>query len=134
MFDGIHRRRAFPPQTEPMPHRTPADAHHRGHDGGDGGAGCKGFVDEWYNPGYTRAMKTAISIPNELFESAEGFARRLGMTRSELYAKALRDYLREHEGEGITERLDEVYGAEERGSLDPVVARLQGQSLPEDGW
>lgn len=79
-------------------------------------------------------MKTAISIPNELFESAEGFARRLGMTRSELYAKALRDYLREHEGEGITERLDEVYGAEERGSLDPVVAKLQGQSLPEDGW
>ena len=78
-------------------------------------------------------MKTAVSIPNELFESAEGFARRLGMSRSELYAGALRDYLREHEGEGITERLDEVYG-EEEGRLDPVVARLQGRSLSEDGW
>ena len=82
-------------------------------------------------------MKTAVSIPDELFESAEGLARRLGMSRSELYAKALRDYLREHRGEGITERLDEVYGAEESGEasdLDPVVARLQGLSLPEDEW
>ncbi len=79
-------------------------------------------------------MKTAVSIPDELFESAEGLARRLGMSRSELYAKALRDYLREHRGEGITERLDEVYGADEKGGLDPVVAKLQGRSLPEDEW
>lgn len=78
-------------------------------------------------------MKTAVSIPDELFESAEALARRLGMTRSELYAKALRDYLREHRGDGITERLDEVYGAQESG-LDPVVARIQGRSLPEDEW
>ncbi len=81
-------------------------------------------------------MKTAVSIPDELFESAEGLARRVGMTRSELYAKALRDYLREHGREGITERLDEVYGAEdgEAGGLHPVVARMQEWSLPEDGW
>ncbi len=81
-------------------------------------------------------MKTAVSIPNELFESAEGFARRLGMTRSELYARALQDYLREHGSEGITDRLDEVYGAEndEAGGLDPVVSRLQGRSLSDDGW
>jgi metal-responsive CopG/Arc/MetJ family transcriptional regulator len=78
-------------------------------------------------------VKTAVSIPDELFESAEGLARRLGMTRSELYAKALRDYLREHRGDKITERLDEVYGAQESG-LDPVVARIQGRSLPKDEW
>lgn len=78
-------------------------------------------------------MKTAVSIPDELFESAEGLARRLGMTRSELYAKALRDYLLEHGGEGITERLDEVYGAEE-SALNPVVAKLQERSLPDDEW
>ena len=78
-------------------------------------------------------MKTAVSIPDELFESAEGLARRLGMTRSELYARALRDYLLEHRGEGITERLDEVYGAEE-SALNPVVAKLQERSLPDDEW
>jgi metal-responsive CopG/Arc/MetJ family transcriptional regulator len=79
-------------------------------------------------------MKTAVSIPNELFESADGLARRLGMTRSELYARALREYLQEHRGEGITERLDEVYGAEEDGGLDPALARMQQGSLPEDEW
>lgn len=84
-------------------------------------------------------MKTAISIPDELFESAEGLARRLNVSRSELYARALREYVEEHKGEGVTERLDEVYGAqEEEGAtavLDPVVARLQGSSLPrDDGW
>ncbi len=79
-------------------------------------------------------MKTAVSIPNELFESADGLAERLGMTRSELYARALREYLREHRGDGITDRLDEVYGAKEEGGLDPVVTRLQQHSLPEDEW
>ncbi len=56
------------------------------------------------------------------------------MTRSELYAKALRDYLREHGSAGITERLDEVYWAEEAEGLDPVVAGLQGRSLSDYGW
>lgn len=79
-------------------------------------------------------MKTAVSIPDEIFESAEGLARRLGMTRGELYAKALREYLREHRGEEITERLDEVYGGEEEGGLDPLVARSQEGSLPADEW
>ncbi len=79
-------------------------------------------------------MKTAVSIPNELFESADGLARRLGMTRSELYARALREYLKEHRGEGITDRLNEVYGAVEDISLDPAVARMQQRSLPEDEW
>jgi metal-responsive CopG/Arc/MetJ family transcriptional regulator len=78
-------------------------------------------------------MKTAISIPEELFESAEQFARRRGMSRSELYATALRHYLGEHGGEVITERLDEIYGAESDG-LDPYIARLQARSLPEDDW
>ena len=50
--------------------------------------------------------------------------------------KALRYYLREHRGEGITERLDEVYGVEEgeAGGLDPAVARLQERSLTQDEW
>jgi metal-responsive CopG/Arc/MetJ family transcriptional regulator len=41
-------------------------------------------------------MKTAVSIPDRIFESAERFTRRRGMTRSELYAKALDAYLEEH--------------------------------------
>lgn len=78
-------------------------------------------------------MKTAISINEELFESAERFARERGMSRSELYSTALRLYLEERRGEGITERLDEVYGAEPV-NLDPTIARLQARSLSEDDW
>lgn len=82
-------------------------------------------------------VKTAVSIPDSIFESAESFARRRGMTRSELYAKALDAYLEEHKAEGITERLDAVYAGEraEEGRLDPVLARMQAESTPaEDGW
>lgn len=78
-------------------------------------------------------MKTAISISDELFDSAERFAGRMGISRSELYSTALRHYLREHRGEGVTERLDEVYGAEREG-LEPDLQRLQARSLPKDGW
>ncbi len=78
-------------------------------------------------------MKTAISINEELFEAAEKFARERGMSRSELYATALRHYLAERRGENITERLDEVYDAEP-GDLDPAIARLQARSLLEDDW
>lgn len=78
-------------------------------------------------------MNTAISINEELFESAERFARERGMSRSELYATALRHYLEERRGERITERLDEVY-SEEPKDLDPAIARLQARSRPEDDW
>lgn len=74
-------------------------------------------------------MKTAISIPDDLFDSAEGTARRLGMSRSELYARALREYLAEHGRESVKERLDEIYGNEEEGGLDPALAELQRRSL-----
>ena len=56
-------------------------------------------------------MKTAISINEELSEFAEWFARELGMSSSELYATAIRRNLEERRAEGVTERLDEVYGA-----------------------
>jgi Arc/MetJ family transcription regulator len=78
-------------------------------------------------------MKTAISIPDDLFEAAERFAGREGMSRSELYVTALRHYLQERRGQGITERLDEVYG-DEPSELDPVIARLQTRTLPRDEW
>jgi hypothetical protein len=86
-----------------------------------------------YNPGYTSGMKTAISIPEELFESAEEFARWQGISRSELYTTALRRYLEEQRAEMITGRLDEIYSQESDG-LDRNIARLQVRSLPEDDW
>jgi metal-responsive CopG/Arc/MetJ family transcriptional regulator len=78
-------------------------------------------------------MKTAISIPDDLFESAERFAERQGLSRSELYATALRHYLRERLSESVTERLNALY-AEESNALDPVLAQIQSRALPGESW
>lgn len=78
-------------------------------------------------------MKTAISIPDSLFEAAENFAQRMGLSRSELYAKAIQEYLKAHSGDRITAQLDAVY-AEEDSSLDPLLVQLELQTLSEDTW
>lgn len=53
-------------------------------------------------------MKTAISIPDDLFDEADALARRLKTSRSELYSRAVRAYVADHETETITESLDRV--------------------------
>jgi metal-responsive CopG/Arc/MetJ family transcriptional regulator len=78
-------------------------------------------------------MKVALSIPDDLFESAETLGKRLGVTRSRLYATALADYVAKHRGRKTTERLNAVYAAEE-GRLNPVVRHAQRRSLDRDPW
>ena len=53
-------------------------------------------------------MKTAISLPDRLFEEAETLAKRLGKSRSQLYAEALAAYVGSHDAGEITARLDHV--------------------------
>ena len=78
-------------------------------------------------------MKIALSIPDDLFASAETLGRKMGVSRSRLYATALADFLGKHQGRRITERLDAVYALEE-GRLDANVRRLQKRSLPATAW
>jgi metal-responsive CopG/Arc/MetJ family transcriptional regulator len=78
-------------------------------------------------------MKTAISIPDELFESAEQFAQRRGVSRSELYATALRQYLQTHRSEAITEQLNALYESEP-STLDPALTQAQTHSLDKNEW
>jgi metal-responsive CopG/Arc/MetJ family transcriptional regulator len=80
-------------------------------------------------------MKTAISLPDPLFEAAEQLARQLGKSRSQLYAEALRAYLERHRDEDITARLNEIYDAEpELAKLDPVLDALQLEVLRKEKW
>jgi metal-responsive CopG/Arc/MetJ family transcriptional regulator len=80
-------------------------------------------------------MKTAISIPDSVFEEAESLAKRRGMSRSELYAKAVAEYVKGERFLGVRERLDAVYAAHpEDSELDPTVEQLQTQSLPKEKW
>ena len=55
-------------------------------------------------------MKTAISLPDALYADAEKTAKDLGIPRSQLFARALEEFIRHHRRERITERLDMVYG------------------------
>lgn len=78
-------------------------------------------------------MKTAISVPDPVFEAGEKLATRLGISRSELYVRALSQYVSTNLEESVTEALNRVY-SEEDSTLDPSLARLQSASLPEDDW
>jgi metal-responsive CopG/Arc/MetJ family transcriptional regulator len=78
-------------------------------------------------------MKVALSIPDDLFQSAESLGKRLGVSRSRLYATALADFLAKHRGRKITERLNAVY-AVESGGLDSRVRRAQSRSVEPDSW
>ncbi len=79
-------------------------------------------------------MKTAISIPDPLFEAANQMAKRLGVSRSELFQRAIQAFLKEHREAGVTEALNAVYSEEHSGRLDPVLEQLQLASLPQDDW
>lgn len=80
-------------------------------------------------------MKTAISIPNPVFEAAEKLAERIGMSRSELYSTAVAEYMSRHRAAGVRERLNAVYEIEDEAArLEAVMAIVQTESVPEEDW
>jgi len=78
-------------------------------------------------------MKTAISMPDDVFRIAERFARERKLSRSALFTRAVEEFLAHHRQEGVTERLDRVYASED-SSLDPVLRQMQFASLPKEEW
>ena len=78
-------------------------------------------------------MKVGLSIPDELFETAERVGKRLGVSRSRLYATALAEFLAKHRGRKVTDRLNALYGSEE-SRVEPGVRRLQRRSLERNAW
>ncbi len=78
-------------------------------------------------------MKTAISVPDSLFRRAEELAGRWGVSRSELYATALEEFLAERESQNLTARLDEVYGDVD-SSLAPEFALAQSKAIGREEW
>ena len=77
---------------------------------------------------YTPLMKTAVSLPDQLFADAEAAARDLNISRSELYARALEMFLAAQEADPVTRRLDEL--ADELGTSAGAEA---GRRLIEKG-
>jgi metal-responsive CopG/Arc/MetJ family transcriptional regulator len=77
-------------------------------------------------------MKTAISLPDPLFKSADSLARRLGVSRSELFANAVAAFIAQHDRARLTERLNAVYGDSANEPPDLALAALQARSLPRE--
>ncbi|MEM7111612.1 MAG: hypothetical protein AAF614_04220 [Chloroflexota bacterium] len=78
-------------------------------------------------------MKTAISIPDTIFEAAEQLATRLGVSRSELYATAVSEYLASFDQQAITDALNDVYAVEE-SHVDPVLYEMTFHTLEAEDW
>ena len=74
-------------------------------------------------------MKTAVSIPDDVFDEAEELARRSNITRSELYANALRALLAQDRN--ITARLDEIYRKE---TPDPAFTAAARRTFINTEW
>jgi metal-responsive CopG/Arc/MetJ family transcriptional regulator len=78
-------------------------------------------------------MKTAISIPDDIFASGEELAKKLQISRSELYTKAIAAYLKNSRSSQITDKLNQVYqNVDSKLSLD--ITQMQFSSLEEEQW
>lgn len=78
-------------------------------------------------------MKTAVSIPDRLFQQAEKLARRLGKSRSQVYREALAEYVARREPNAVTVALDEVV-EELGGDVDGWVAKAGRSALERSEW
>jgi metal-responsive CopG/Arc/MetJ family transcriptional regulator len=75
-------------------------------------------------------VKTAVSIPTPLFQAAEKRARKLGVSRSKLYAQALQKLLDEDSDEEVTQALQAVY-SNEKSTVDRDLAVAQRRATAE---
>jgi predicted transcriptional regulator len=78
-------------------------------------------------------MKVAISLPDPVFDAAEKLASRMQVSRSQLYAQAIAEFLNHRQGSRVTEQLDAVY-AVEPARIDPVLASAQHRALDDEAW
>ena len=80
-------------------------------------------------------MKTAISLPEPLFQAAERLAKRMGLSRSVLFQRALQTYLQRHQDADVTEALNRVFDqVKDDATLDPLLEGWQFSSLTKDEW
>ena len=78
-------------------------------------------------------MKTAVSVPDDVFRQAEAAARRLKVSRSRLYPAAISEFLERQKSDRITQRLNEVY-LRHPAKVDPAFHRAQLMSIDKDSW
>ncbi|MEO8570073.1 MAG: ribbon-helix-helix protein, CopG family [Chloroflexota bacterium] len=78
-------------------------------------------------------MKTAVSVPDDVFDRAEALARRERRSRSDVYSAALREYVARRAPDDVTDQLDRVI-AEVGGTDDPFVGAVAHRILSASEW
>lgn len=78
-------------------------------------------------------MKTAVSIPDDLFHQADALALRLGKSRSEVYREALADYVARREPGAVTRALDEI-ADQLTAEHQPFGAQAARRTLEQSEW
>lgn len=91
--------------------------------------GCRSRVR-----GYTPGMKTAVSVPDDLFAQAEALARDTGRSRSEVYSTALREYVARHAPDRVTDAVDAVVADVVEGGVDPFLDAAARRALGAVEW
>jgi Ribbon-helix-helix protein, copG family len=87
-------------------------------------------------PGYTRCMKTAISVPDEIFNQVGNRAAELGISRSEFFARAARQYLDQLAAASLTQQIDaaiDAAGADDSGRAAAAAGRAFLTAV-DDEW
>ena len=87
-------------------------------------------------PSYTQCMKTAISVPDEVFNQVESRAAELGISRSEFFARAARQYLDLLANASITQQIDaalDVAGADDADHVAATAGRAFLAAI-DDEW
>ena len=80
-------------------------------------------------------MKTAISIPDELFQHAEKAAKQLGIPRSRLFVVALEEYFENHGRDNITEKLNKIYLKDTpEQEIENISVNILRENLKNDSW
>ena len=78
-------------------------------------------------------MKVAVSIPDEVFAEAESLAKQLKTSRSEIYSRALGEFVRRHAPDRVTQKMNEVVGAVGE-EVDDFAQRAAGRVLRRVEW
>lgn len=78
-------------------------------------------------------MKISVSIPDDLFRACEQLAQRLGLSRTELYGRALSAFLDNRSAAAVTAKLNLVH-ANQSLKQDPAFAGAQVRRLADEAW
>jgi predicted DNA-binding protein len=85
-------------------------------------------------PGYTRGVKTAISLPDDTYQQATRKAAELGISRSEFFARAARNYLDQLAAHSLTRQIDEALQAGDDDSNAAAAAAGRSYLARQDSW